>query len=107
MHLTAEKYNKWHKFDDETAEKTERERVKINKELEMLDSYPESIPDNPIYTLFGAKNKYSISIAGKKVPSTKEVRNIIRETGRTIAFPHLSLRIAGVLDNLFISETLS
>lgn len=107
MHLSEEKYNKWHKFDDEIAEKTKRERIKINKELEILDEYPVSVPDNPIYTLFGAKEKYSVSIQAKNILSTKEVRNIIRETGRTIAFPRLNLRIHGVLDNLLISEALS
>lgn len=106
MHLSDEKYKKWEKFHDDEAEKTRRERVTYGQILEKLDDYPGSIPDNPIYTLFGAKEKYAVSIAAKKVPSTKEVRNIIRETGRTIAFTHLNLRIHGVLDNLLISETL-
>ncbi len=107
MHLSEEKYKKWEKFHDDEAKKTERERVKFGQELKKLDVYPESIPDNPIYTLFGAKGKHAAYVSTHKVPSVNEVRKLIRETGRTLAFPKANLCIHGVLDNLLISEVLS
>ncbi len=107
MHLSDKRYNAWEKIHDEQAAKTKRERVKFDQELQKLSSYPQNIPDNPIYTLFGAKETNAVSVVDKKVPSQADIRKIIRETGRTIFLPEPNLRIHGVLDNLLISEVLA
>lgn len=107
MHLSQERYKEWREFDDYLTKKTERERVRFGKELQQLDVYPKNIPDDPIFTLFGAKDTYPVSVPYRSIPSKKAVRSLIRETGRTLAFPKINLKIHGVLDDLLISEALS
>lgn len=106
MHLSEERYKAWREFDENQTKKTERQRVRFGKELQQLDSYPNDIPDDAIYTLFGAKDKHPVSIPYRDIPSKTEVRKLIRETGRTIAFPKMNLQVHGVLDDLLISEVL-
>jgi hypothetical protein len=64
-----------------------------------------SIPDNSIYILFGAKQELSVKLMDKKIPSKTEIRKIIRDTGRTIQFYNLNLKVHGVFEDLLISES--
>lgn len=105
MHLSGEKYKKWRKFQDSQAKKTKRQRIKYGSELQPLTIYPKTIPDNPIYDLFGNPKKPPKSFAAKNLPSIKEIRKLIRKTGKVIDFPATNTRIYGVLDNLVISKT--
>jgi hypothetical protein len=41
----------------------------------------------------------------KKIPSKTEMRKIIRDTGRTIHFYNLNLKVHGVFEDLLISES--
>lgn len=104
MHMSDKRYNAWHNFQEAEEKKTARERIRYNEPLPVLDSYPESIPDNPIYVLFGAQNHAPVKIMDKKVPDKMEIRKIIRETGRTIQFYKLNLKVHGVFEELLISE---
>ena len=107
MHLSEKEYNEWEKFDDAIEKETKPEPVEFGKTLPILDAYPEVIPDNSIYTLFGSKNNYSLRVNDKKLPTVHGLRRIIRQSGRTVAFPKMNLRVHGVMHDLLISETLS
>lgn len=103
MHLSERRYNEWAEVHDAQEKKTKRERVKFGELLQPLKEYPKSLPDNPIYTLFGAENKESVKLKDKKVPTKSEIRKIIRETGRTIQFANLNLKVHGVFEDLLIT----
>lgn len=104
MHLSEERYNKWAEFHDREEKKTQRERVRFGEYLQPLDKYPKSIPDNPLYTLFGAEQELSVKVMDSKIPSREEIRKIIRSTGRTIQFAKLDLKVHGVFEKLLISQ---
>lgn len=106
MHLSQEGYIKWRSFQDSQAKKTKRKRISYNKDLPPLSSYPRLIDDHPIYNLFGTTTKSSERLTSTSLPTVKEVRRLIRETGRTLEFPSLNKKIFGVMDNLVISESL-
>ena len=106
MHLSQERYAKWRSFQETQARKTKRGRINYNKPLAPLSSYPKFIPDHPIYSLFGTTTKTSKSFPNKKLPPLKELRKLLRETGRALEFPALDKRICGVAGNIAISERL-
>ncbi len=105
MHLSKEKYKKWRLFCQAQAKKDTRAIIRYGKELPLLSYYPKTISDNPIYDLFGTTQQPPIKIAGTKLPSVKEIRNLIRSTGRIIDMPKIKTRIYGVADNCVISGT--
>ena len=107
MHLSGRRYEEWVTVHDRQEKETKRERITYGKNLPPLQSYPKSISDNPIYTLFGAEKKLPVKILSKKMPSKTEIRKIIRDTGRTIQFADLNIRVHGVFENLLISESTS
>ena len=107
MHLSLEKYKKWRIFQEAKAKKDKREKIRYGKELPQLSKYPTPIPDNSIYDLFGNTQKPPESFAAKTLPPIKEIRKLIRKTGRMIAFPATNTSIYGVLDNFVISKEIS
>lgn len=105
MHLSQKRYKEWDAFQTVQEDRTPRERVRFGELLPPLASYPKSIPDNSIYILFGAKQELSVKLMDKKIPSKTEMRKIIRDTGRTIHFYNLNLKVHGVFEDLLISES--
>ncbi len=105
FHLSPKRYAAWAEFHDKEELKTRREKVKFGEVLPLLSIYPKSIPDNPIYTLFGAPTRHSVKIMDKTIPSRHEIREIIRQTGRTIQFANLNLKVHGVFEDLLVSES--
>lgn len=106
MHLSQEEYKKWKAYDDDLSKKTKRERIRYGKELPLLTKYPNTIPDHPIYALFGSASQSSNRFTDKKLPAVAKIRKHIRETGRTLSFPALQKRVLGVQNGVIISETL-
>jgi hypothetical protein len=104
MHLSKKRYAEWAEFHDSEEKKTKRQRVRFDHDLPPLKSYPDSIPDNPIYTLFGSEKEKPQIIDETSVPSLLEIRKYIRESGRVLYFPKLHLKIHGVFEKLLISE---
>ena len=49
MHLSEEKYKIWQKFQNKKKKKTKTVKFVFDKNLQKLTSYPETIPNNPIY----------------------------------------------------------
>lgn len=102
MHLSEERYKIWRIFQDAKIKKGKQGKIRYGKRLKLLTSYPKTISDNPIYDLFGNPNKSPISFSTKTYPSIKEMRKIIRKTGRIINFPSLNTKIFGVACNFVI-----
>ena len=105
MHLSTEKYQQWSRFRAIQATQTKRARIRYNQTLPILNSYPETIPDDPIYPLFGSFDKPSIQM-NTKLESVQKLRKLIRETGQSIEFSKSNIRVLGALDGQIISQPL-
>lgn len=107
MHLTEKKRDIWNEFEDKESQKTQRERISFGRQLPQLSEYPKNIPDNPVYTLFGAAKKEAYVAENASLPTKPELRRLIRETGRTLVFPKLKLKVLGIDGNLVYSNNIS
>jgi hypothetical protein len=96
MHLSKERYDKWEAFTDAQAKETKRARVRYGHELAKLSEYPDTLPEHPIYDLFGSAHKPPKILQDKKLPTNAKLRTLIRDTGLTLHFPHLKKRVVGV-----------
>ena len=104
MHLSQLRYEKWKIFQELNTKKSKRERIKYNKALLPLQTYPKQIADNPIYNLFGNDREDSYKSDEPNILNAGDLRALIRETGRVIEFTKLNLKVCGVADNLAISK---
>jgi hypothetical protein len=103
MHLSKGRFAKWNRFVSLQSKQTKKGRISYGKELPKLTSYPDTIADQPIYSLFGATQKPSLKLAAKKLPPNFKIRKLIRDTGRTLLFPNLKTNILGVVDDVIYS----
>jgi hypothetical protein len=76
--------------------------VPFGEILPKLPKYPEHVKDHPIYNLFGSSVKKPFISQLKKIPSVKELRSTIRETGRYVKFPRLGLTVLGVIEGKMV-----
>lgn len=104
MHLSEKRYEKWDAFHEKEEQKTTPAKVTPGSMLPLLDSYPENIPDNPIYTLFGSNQKDSLVCEENVMPIVEKVRAMIRQSGKTLLFPKLHLQVLGVFEDLIITK---
>ncbi|HZE87006.1 MAG TPA: SET domain-containing protein [Methylomirabilota bacterium] len=104
MHLSEEQSEKWNKVNDEQTKKTKRKRIKFGQELPLLDKYPKEIADHPIYSMVGSLEKPSLILTNKILPPLLKLRQLIRESGQTLQFPALNIKIIGVQNETIISE---
>lgn len=106
MHLPDKKYDTWSSFNDAQGKKTKKKRVAYGKTLAKLDSYPDNLPDNALYNLFGSTGQKPKVMQDKKLPPIIKLREMIRQTGKTIKFPFINVLVLGIEDNTVISKTL-
>lgn len=106
MHMAEKRHAEWSEFHEKEAAKTGRQRIRYGKNLPKLKTYPQSIPDARVYTLFAAKGQKAIVKEDETLPSVSVLRESIRETGRAIDFPNLKQRVLGITESLICSESL-
>lgn len=99
MHATNKVYDAWREFDEAMMKNVKLPRVKYGSQLEKLSSYPTNIPDNAVYPLFGSTHKPAVVLSDTKIPSQKELRKKIRETGQKLHFKQLGITVNGIADN--------
>ena len=104
MHLSREEFTAWNRFHDVQMQATKKRRVAYNQPLAPLPIYPISLPDNPIYRLFGSSTHTPKVLPVKKIPPPKLLRKIIRQTGRAIYIPAIKTQIYGVANDTIISS---
>lgn len=104
MHMSKEKYDKWVLITDKEEARTKRERISYGSPLSRLSSYPKEISDNPFYTLFGNLKATPEVIRSAKILPKKQLREKIRQTGRTLAFPNLNLHVLGITEDVIVSR---
>ncbi|HEY5600455.1 MAG TPA: SET domain-containing protein [Patescibacteria group bacterium] len=99
LHLGSKKYKNWRTFLEKRLKSDKPRTIKYGSNLPLLDHYPKTIADDPIYDLFGNDQKTAVIIKAGKIPSIQRLRKLIREKGRPVDFPAKNLRILGVVDN--------
>lgn len=104
MHSTHKEYDAWSDYDNELTENVKLPRVTFGKDLPTLPKYPETIKDNTVYPLFGSANKPALTLADTKIPSRKELRMKLRETGQKLHFKKLGITVTGISDNHVICQ---
>jgi uncharacterized protein len=97
MYSNPTQFALWDKFVDKEMEGlSDDPPVPYGEELPPLDAYPDFMPDNPLLNLFGAREQKPHEIDSGSFPSADELRNLIRVTGRQLAFPKLGIVVEGV-----------
>lgn len=104
MHLFQERYQKWRDFQTLQEKKTKKKRISYNKGLPALESYPKLVPDHPIYSLFGTTTKPAKVLTDINLPTSANLRKLIRQSGKRLEFPNLNKRILAIEKDLVISE---
>lgn len=104
MHLTPKRFEEWNAVNIKQMEKTKRKRIRFGKVLPKLESYPKSFPDDPIYSLFGSTHTEPLVRNDTQLPTIKDLRKLIRKTGRQLLFPKLNIKILGIEDDKIFSE---
>lgn len=104
MHLSEKKFKKWSAFASVQSAQTKRVPIRYGRVLPLLKEYPFNISDKSVYSLYGSMQEKSIVLSDKKLPSVKKIRTLIRQTGKTILFPNIQLKIFGVEDEAIISQ---
>ena len=98
MYSNPMHYDAW----DEHVEKmvkgeSEDPPVPFGEELPPLDKYPESVEDDEIYNIFGYREEEPHKCDMESFKSVKELRKLIRETGRTLKFSDIGIIVEGVI----------
>lgn len=96
--LIVHEYSKHTQMFEEEIERLE------GKMFPPLTDYPETIPDDSFFDLFGYHLAAPINRENSEVPPLEELRKIIRDTGLAIQFPKLRLHIYGIRDDTIIAR---
>lgn len=75
---------------------------KVGEVLPFLKKYPKEIKDRNVYNIFSNLNVPPLITPGKKLPSLKVLREMMRLTGRRLKFPELDLMILAVIDGQLV-----
>ena len=78
--------------------------VDIGSYVKPLEEYPEIISDNQIFDIFGSLKHEPFISNETTMPSLKEIRRRIRETGKLLRFPHIGIEVYGVMSGLLVSR---
>lgn len=102
MHLAKDKYEKWWRFEEKSAKQTPRVKAKIGEFLKLLPEYPKNIQDEAVYDLFGTLTKPAVVFDDVELPSIKEIRKRIRETGRALKFEKIGKTVLGITNGKIV-----
>lgn len=98
MHLADAYYQKWVEY----VEKGEGGAPEVpesgyNKPLLPLSEYPKSMPDARIFNIYANVKKPPKRITTRTLPPKKEIRKLLRETGRRLHFVKCGITVEGLL----------
>ncbi len=81
-------------------------KKRYGKTLLALTKYPKKVSDDSFFDLFGYEKQNPTVLQNSTIPTVKKMRETIRNSGQTIAFPKLGLLVHGVSNSSFISTVL-
>lgn len=96
MYASAKDIDRYIAFIARTTKKQKYTPVKGGEMLPPLKNYPQQIPDDSYYDVFANLERNKKRYADKKQPPLGWLRRQLRESGRALSFPHLSLIVWGV-----------
>lgn len=103
MHLPEKVYAIWEKeFTKEEGTSPQKPPVKFGEQLPLLAHYPKTVKDLPHYPIYGSLHVPPAVLDATALPSVKEARALIRDTGRMIKIPKLQLIIEGIMNERHI-----
>lgn len=104
MHLSQKQFKVWNTFTEKESKKTKRAPIRYGKLLPKLQTYPQSIADNSVYTLFAHLEKTPDISQDEKLPTLSIIRNHIRTHGTPLTFPKIDITVVGIKDNKIITK---
>lgn len=78
--------------------------VPFGEMLPALAEYPKNIVDHTIYDIYGSPTHEPLQLEDEKMPSTKKIREYIRESGRNLHLKKLHITIIGIMNELLIAK---
>jgi len=91
-------YDEWDEYLEALiGDSPEEPPVPYGEMLPSLDEYPESIDDNPIYSLWGTHVCEPLECDTEIFGDLAAIRNAIRESGRQLKFTDLNVIVEGVM----------
>jgi hypothetical protein len=104
MHQSKIQFETWTAFNEDQMKQTKRARIRYGRELPALSSYPNTIADHPVYTLFGAPDKPALLLDNRTMPDVEDIRKKLRETGKQLQLTKLRRKILGIHNNQIVSR---
>lgn len=105
MHLSQKTFDAWVDFDNEMTKDDKLPPVVFGEKVPKLASYPKTIDDNTLYPLFGASHHEAHELSDTKLPSQKELRKLIRESGQKLFFKNINITVSGITDDHLFCKT--
>lgn len=98
MYSNPKAYEEWDEYlENLIGDAPEAPPVPYGEMLPPLDEYPESIDDNPIYSLWGTHVREPLECDTEIFGDLAAIRKTIRESGRRLKLPELNVIIEGVM----------
>lgn len=100
-----------HVSGDDSAEKPEKPNprypdtmLRVGQDIKLLKKYPALWKDKPYFDLYGAYRRAPLVHMAARLPPRKQLRELIRDSGRNIRFFVLGLTVHGVMAKHILAE---
>jgi len=97
MHLSDQYYQKWVKYVEKGEVGPEIPASGYGKPLPPLEKYPATLPDAKIFNIYVNLKVSPQKCTQAQLPTMRELRKMLRESGRRIAFTKLKLVVEGIV----------
>ncbi len=105
IHVPERIYASWARYEHDEDEYYKKYIPhKHGTKIALLNTYPASVKDSLAHEIFGHWQKPTHLRAEKTLPPLKEIRQLIRDSGKRLHFKNLHLVINGVSDNQIIGH---
>ena len=106
MRTTADLSEKFTNFMQTEQDKNPQKLcTRFGETLPLLPDYPASIEDHDIFDLYGKEDGTPAQFDDSSMPDAGVLRQRIRQTGVTLAFPQMHLEVLGVAQGILVART--
>lgn len=98
MHVSAEAHTRWEALPaaENKKSKTALTFGPIGSQLLPLSKYPSAIKDFAVWDISANTAKKPMIVRDKKFPTLKQIRSLLRESGRPLLFTAIGYKVTGV-----------
>jgi hypothetical protein len=104
MYSSDAKLKLWGSFCRKETRGQKFKLLKAGEILQPLGKYPKEIKDNEVFNLFANQKAIPMKYDDKKLPSIKELRKRLRDSGRMLYFKNIGLKLMAIVDGRLIFE---